>query len=384
MFGRLFWNDSGTEYWLRLPTVPSLIIVENQILDHSELWAESESEIYSLKLAAAVGLKIRRAVLCEQEWFVERREGNNCAIWLIKPKLFRGQCDSARISPPPASLIEKYCLSDKFGVDSDHLLVKKIAQSLLDGLPVEKRENPWYRAQAAFNWVKRNISYSIVPRSTIEKVARVIDALPAHKKNNPFSILSGSYDVKEDILRRVAANLSYFPPAASSFEQAKEFLIEVNKIWKFFQLDWVLGNCNASVTIEAGMGKCVGIANVFSALCRALGVPALRTGGYYRESGFGERHAWALVYFHPYGWREVDPTNSEFLEGFDHQCYGQEFHNFRLRGKVSIIPGKYNSPNDIERWRKIMNESQHFSIPRLLGLQDTSVLSIAEEILKKQ
>jgi len=68
----------------------------------------------------------------------------------------------------------------------------------------------------------------------------------------------------------------------------------------------------ASWTLEQGRGTCDEYANLLTALCRALGIPARYvTGVAYSNlpgiGGFGN-HAWAEVYFPGHGWIPFDPT----------------------------------------------------------------------------
>jgi transglutaminase-like putative cysteine protease len=74
-------------------------------------------------------------------------------------------------------------------------------------------------------------------------------------------------------------------------------------------------------TLELGKGVCEDITDLYVALCRAAGIPAVEVVGFtYNQDGKlsqGNRHAWAEVYIPDYGWMDVDPTWELFgrLEG---------------------------------------------------------------------
>jgi len=74
-------------------------------------------------------------------------------------------------------------------------------------------------------------------------------------------------------------------------------------------------------TLERRMGVCEDITDLYIALCRSAGIPAVGVVGFtYSQDGElsqGNRHAWAEVYIPDYGWMDVDPTWELFgrLEG---------------------------------------------------------------------
>jgi transglutaminase-like putative cysteine protease len=77
----------------------------------------------------------------------------------------------------------------------------------------------------------------------------------------------------------------------------------------------------AAETLELGRGVCEDITDLYIALCRAAGIPAVEVVGFtYNDDGMlsqANRHAWAEVYIPDYGWMDVDPTWELFgrLEG---------------------------------------------------------------------
>ncbi len=73
----------------------------------------------------------------------------------------------------------------------------------------------------------------------------------------------------------------------------------------------------ASRTLALKRGVCVDISNLFIALCRASGIPAVAmTGNTYNGVSGGDNvdngHAWSAAYIPGYGWAEVDATWKQF------------------------------------------------------------------------
>ncbi len=81
--------------------------------------------------------------------------------------------------------------------------------------------------------------------------------------------------------------------------------------------DWVMGNLvyrdvdglkGAKFAIDNGYGECGDYSALFTALCRACGIPARPIVGRWATSDLGEWHVWAEFYLPGYGWLPVDPT----------------------------------------------------------------------------
>lgn len=69
--------------------------------------------------------------------------------------------------------------------------------------------------------------------------------------------------------------------------------------------------------IKKGICQCSDATDLFITLCRSLGVPARYCGGIFLKESQNtiiDTHAWAEVYFPPYGWVPVDPTMARFDE----------------------------------------------------------------------
>lgn len=73
----------------------------------------------------------------------------------------------------------------------------------------------------------------------------------------------------------------------------------------------ILGIPESVYVHEHGHGDCGAQSMYFSALCRALGIPARSTGGFQVVPGWAGPHFWAEFYLEGYGWIPVDPTVAE-------------------------------------------------------------------------
>lgn len=74
---------------------------------------------------------------------------------------------------------------------------------------------------------------------------------------------------------------------------------------------WPRGEYESVYVHEHGFGDCGAQSMYFSALCRAVGIPARTTGGWQLFSGNLSGHFWAEFYLPGYGWVPVDPTAAE-------------------------------------------------------------------------
>ncbi len=69
--------------------------------------------------------------------------------------------------------------------------------------------------------------------------------------------------------------------------------------------------------INKGICQCSDATDLFITLCRSLGLPARYCGGVFLKESLNtiiDTHAWAEVYFPPYGWAPIDPTMARFDE----------------------------------------------------------------------
>ena len=77
---------------------------------------------------------------------------------------------------------------------------------------------------------------------------------------------------------------------------------------------WPRGEPESVYVHEHRCGDCGAQSMYFSALCRAVGIPARATGGWQLFKGnFGD-HFWAEFYLPNYGWIPVDPTAADLAE----------------------------------------------------------------------
>jgi transglutaminase-like putative cysteine protease len=74
---------------------------------------------------------------------------------------------------------------------------------------------------------------------------------------------------------------------------------------------WPRGMAESVYVQENRFGDCGAQSMYFSALCRAVGIPARTTGGWQLFSGNFDGHFWAEFYLPDYGWVPVDPTVAE-------------------------------------------------------------------------
>ncbi len=77
-------------------------------------------------------------------------------------------------------------------------------------------------------------------------------------------------------------------------------------------------------------GDCGAQSMYFSALCRAVGIPARTTGGFQLFTGVPSGHFWAEFYVPGYGWLPVDPTAAEIVDYLPDvsPAEKQAFHDF--------------------------------------------------------
>jgi hypothetical protein len=121
-------------------------------------------------------------------------------------------------------------------------------------------------------------------------------------------------------------------------ETVSKVLIEkISNIWMGLQRSWKNEDMNAKKTLEERAGKCVGITNLFIALSRNSGIPSRRVNGGYFKGSFNEgQHAWAVSYFYPFGWIEIDPTNNEFTD-FNYDSHLYQFSYLVSHPPLSLV-----------------------------------------------
>jgi transglutaminase-like putative cysteine protease len=93
---------------------------------------------------------------------------------------------------------------------------------------------------------------------------------------------------------------------------------------------WPRGEPESVYVHEHRFGDCGAQSMYFSALCRAVGIPARATGGWQLFKGNFSGHFWAEFYLPNYGWVPVDPTAADladYVPGLSNEEL-QSFHDF--------------------------------------------------------
>jgi transglutaminase-like putative cysteine protease len=100
---------------------------------------------------------------------------------------------------------------------------------------------------------------------------------------------------------------------------------------------------------ETGHGDCGTQSMLFSALCRAVGIPARATGGY--QMVIVETpgsHFWAEYYIEGYGWIPCDPTVADIADWVvvseDNRTRFKEFYSHNLDARRFIIQTETDAP----------------------------------------
>ncbi|OFW59501.1 MAG: hypothetical protein A2Y75_11605 [Candidatus Solincola sediminis] len=93
---------------------------------------------------------------------------------------------------------------------------------------------------------------------------------------------------------------------------------------------WPRGETESEYVHNNRYGDCGAQSMYFSALCRAIGIPARTTGGWQLFSGNFAGHFWAEFFIPEYGWIPADPTAAtlvDYLSGVS-DADKQSFHDF--------------------------------------------------------
>lgn len=213
--------------------------------------------------------------------------------------------------------------------------VKEVTAKIANGFSHDDKLNCYRRAYNAFDWIRNNLSYSILPRYVVEQMARTIRFSPRGKQD-VYAILRTSFNhLPPDKLREISSQIVIPDEIEDPYKQALYITTQFGSLWNIFSYTWEGKKTrSASRTIIDKVGKCDCFSHVFVALCRSMGVPAMIVTGYFRNEGY---HAWAAAYLPPYGWVEVDPTNGRFLCHFNHTNYFYEFLRPEFCGKKHIL-----------------------------------------------
>jgi len=251
---------------------------------------------------------------------VYKGEQNAEGVYWFRPAFYRGVVEPTEVGRNTREGLEDY-LNPTETLDSDHELVVETAHEIQKMVGTKERDNAYLLGEATAVWIRSNIKYTVVPPRLINRVASTIKGL--EDRTDAYKILRYSFNIKEDVLKRVASNC-HLQGGMGDRETAKDLMTQVNNVWKFFQLSWKIEETKASKTLEERSGKCVGIANTYVALLRAMGVPSRTAHGYAGDKYgiLGGMHAWATLHIPGFGWKEADPTWGEYANfSFDKHAY---------------------------------------------------------------
>jgi len=168
----------------------------------------------------------------------------------------------------------------------------------------------------------------------------------------------GVYDPSSDLFKTYTLNETHVEAANPEIVQKAQEIVgtETNAYRAARSISrWVHDNIKYEVhpedvgalwTLENRKGDCGEFSFLFTALCRAVGIPArvmvgfaspkLLDGGFFPDSESMGTHQWAEVYFPKYGWVWVDPTWDQFA-GTDamHLPYlHTEFAQYEYRNQI--------------------------------------------------
>lgn len=165
---------------------------------------------------------------------------------------------------------------------------------------------------------------------------------------NPAQV--GTYDVASELYRRYTAPGIHTPLTREIVDKAREIVGDEKNPWVAARkiYDYMLKHVRYSFTphlslgftgtpealyvLRNGFGDCGAQSMLFSALCRAVGIPARTTGGYQMVPRHGGTHFWAEFYLPAYGWIPVDVTMADTASwadipdeeriSFENYCFG--------------------------------------------------------------
>ncbi len=216
--------------------------------------------------------------------------------------------------------------------------VQGVVSQINNTLSVEKKGNPYFQALSALQWSNWNIKYC---RATKEMVKKLEKSLYQYPNHDIYSLLLETFTSNElpgnmSEIKKIASDIIVPGYMTKNFQKACYILNEFDRKHPFFLERWPFENyLSASNTIRNRLGKCDCITHVFIALCRAMGIPAIKILGQLHPEGW---HAWASIYLHPFGWIDVDPTNSSRFEKFNHRSHLYHILGPQFKGEVDFLP----------------------------------------------
>jgi len=309
--------------------------------------------------------------------------------WFI-PLVNREPVDPIKVGKNIGKGLEGY-LKPTETLDSKHELVTGIAHKIKNMVGNKYRDNAYILGGAANAWIERNITYTHFPHNLIKQVASNINRL--EDRTNAYKILRQSFpNIKENVLKRIASNC-HLKENMSGIETAKDLMTQAKDTWKTFkstwinkeikqagmggiissreslmqidntkqtlELNWTTEELKASKTLEEKSSICLGIANTYVALLRAMGVPSRTIDGYFVDKSGLERgrHAWATLYIPGFGWKEADPTGGEYTKFSSYQ-HKYDFFNKRNDSPIFYFIGEGESNLKVNEAIKFLKTSR--------------------------
>ncbi len=316
-------------------------------------------ELFSLEYLAGKNIS---EIKIQDDWFwlmpnSKGKEGS--ALLLLTDRTYKGVMNPEKTfhSSLAQNVMKSYLLEDEiYDFSSDE--VQKVAKKIIKELPFEKEYNPYWQALAALRFAYKDIEYSRATKEAVEKLETTIRAFPNDKISSLMirSFLKEEILMKKDPLERLCSGIVVPEEIQEPRLKAIYILNEFDAQNPVFIVKWPFGKgLSASRTIHDSMGKCDCLTHVFVALCRGMGIPAVGVCGNYGSFGL---HSWAVVYIHPYGLVEVDPTNTFDFCQFDHGLYFHHFLRNQFRANIDFLNLKKTiTPDKIEICKSYYKQS---------------------------
>ncbi|HEX4085087.1 MAG TPA: transglutaminase family protein [Chthoniobacteraceae bacterium] len=205
-----------------------------------------------------------------------------------------------------------------------------------------------------FEIPEAHTSLSIESNSVVSTVSRI---LPPEQQTVPMSRLKECYAMEQcyDFLqpsKHVGMEPAAWRLAVDATLDEKDAWRAAVKIMEFihssFEYEPEITTVHTPIAdiVEHRKGVCQDFAHMMIAMCRALKIPARYVSGYLYNGpldqleGAQASHAWCEVYIPDFGWRALDPTNSQQAdERYVKVAVGRDY--------ADIVPvqGTYRGPS---------------------------------------
>ena len=283
-----------------------------------------------------------RNISIKEEYYTNSYNGKQNAegVYWFSPVFYRGLVEPTKVGKNMREGLEHY-LKPTETLDSNHRLVIETAYEIKKMVGIKERNNAYLLGEATAVWIKNNIKSTLVPHRLINHMASNIKGL--EDKKDDHNLLRDRFNnIKKDLKRLTSAH--YLQKGMGGREIAKELMTQVDNVLNSFQSSWTIEELKASKTLEEQSSKCVGIANTYVALLRAMGVPSRVIEGYAgNNDGLHEGgHAWATLYIPEFGWKEADPTWGEYAN-FSFNKHAYNFFSKRNNSPIFYFIGEGES-----------------------------------------